>query len=271
MKKLTGILIIIAFLFVSCDNEKEDIPVPEGYKLVWNDEFNYSGLPDEEKWSYDTVGNDYGWGNNELQFYTSKDKDNAFVDGEKLHIKAIKEEKGKHDYTSARLITKNKGDWKYGRFEFSAKLPQGKGIWPAIWMLPTDWEYGEWPASGEIDIMEHVGYNPDSVFASAHTAAYNHVKGTNKTEGIKVRNIYDKFHTYTLEWEEDEYRVFFDDIHFFTFENENKTFKEWPFDKPFHILLNVAVGGNWGGKEGVDDSIFPQEMIVDYVRVYKKK
>ncbi|MCF8308154.1 MAG: glycoside hydrolase family 16 protein [Bacteroidales bacterium] len=271
MNKITGFLIALAFLAASCENEKKEIPVPEGYQLVWHDEFDYNGLPDAEKWSYDTVGNDYGWGNNELQYYTSRDKDNAFVDGEKLHIKAIKEEKGKRDYTSARLITKNKGDWKYGRFEFRAKLPQGRGIWPAIWMLPTDWEYGDWPASGEIDIMEHVGYNPDSVFASAHTEAYNHVKGTNKTEGIKVRNIYDEFHTYTLEWEEDEYRVFFDDIHFFTFENENKTFKEWPFDKPFHILLNVAVGGNWGGKEGVDDAIFPQEMIVDYVRVYKKK
>lgn len=271
MNKITGFLIVLAFLAASCENDKKEIPVPEGYKLVWNDEFDYNGRPYAEKWSYDTVGNDYGWGNNELQFYTSRDKDNAFVDGEKLHIKAIKEEKGKHDYTSARLITKNKGDWKYGRFEFRAKLPQGRGIWPAIWMLPTDWEYGDWPASGEIDIMEHVGYNPDSVFASAHTEAYNHVKGTNKTEGIKVRNIYDEFQTYTLEWEKDEYRVYFDDIHFFTFENENKTFKEWPFDKRFHILLNVAVGGNWGGKEGVDDSIFPQEMIVDYVRVYKKR
>jgi len=271
MNKITGFLIALAFLAASCESEKKEIPVPEGYQLVWHDEFDYKGLPDAEKWSYDTAGNDYGWGNNELQYYTSKDMDNAFADGEKLHIKAIKEKKGKRDYTSARLITKNKGDWKYGRFEFSAKLPQGRGIWPAIWMLPTDWEYGEWPASGEIDIMEHVGYNPDSVFASAHTEAYNHIKGTNKTEGIKVRNIYDGFHTYTLEWEEDEYRVYFDDIHFFTFKNENKTFREWPFDKRFHILLNVAVGGNWGGKEGVDDSIFPQEMIVDYVRVYKKK
>jgi len=271
MKKLSVILIVLTFLISSCENEKKEIPASEGYKLVWHDEFDYEGLPDPAKWSYDTEGNDYGWGNNELQFYTEKNKENAFVDGNHLHIVAKKEEKGGKNYTSARLITKNKGDWKYGRFEISAKLPKGRGIWPAIWMLPTDWEYGGWPESGEIDIMEHVGYNPDSVFASAHTEAYNHVKGTNKTEGIKVRNIYDDFHTYILEWEKDEYRVLFDDTHFFTFNNENKTYKEWPFDKRFHLLLNIAVGGNWGGKKGIDNTIFPQEMVVDYVRVYKKK
>ncbi|MCF8303398.1 MAG: glycoside hydrolase family 16 protein [Bacteroidales bacterium] len=271
MKKITGFLIVLAFLAASCENGKKEIPVPDGYKLVWHDEFDYNGLPDAEKWSYDTAGNDYGWGNNELQHYTHERIENVKVDGDYLHIIARKEKMGGRDFTSARLRTKEKGDWLYGKIKVRAKLPEGRGVWPAIWMLPTDWEYGDWPASGEIDIMEHVGYNPDSVFASAHTEAYNHVKGTNKTQGIKVRNIYEEFHTYTLEWEEDEYRVFFDDIHFFTFKNENKTFKEWPFDKRFHILLNVAVGGNWGGKEGVDDSIFPQEMIVDYVRVYKKE
>lgn len=272
MKKIAGLLIALAFLSASCENEKKEITAPEGYELVWHDEFDYEGLPDSAKWSYDTEGNDYGWGNNELQFYTEKDKENAFVDGDHLHIVAKKEKKGGKDYTSARLITKNKGDWKYGRFEIRAKLPEGRGIWPAIWMLPTDWEYGGWPESGEIDIMEHVGYNPDSVFASAHTEAYNHVKGTNKTEGIvPKKDINNSFNDYVLEWNEDEYRVYFNDNHYFTFKNEDKTHAEWPFDKQFHLLLNVAVGGNWGGKKGVDESIFPQEMVVDYVRVFKNK
>lgn len=271
MKNIVSFFIIVAFLFTSCESEKKKIPIPEGYELVWNEEFDYKGLPDPAKWSYDTEGNEYGWGNNELQYYTRENKENAHVDGDYLHIKALKEKMEGKEYTSARLVTKNKGDWKYGRLDIRAKLPQGRGIWPAIWMLPTDWEYGDWPKSGEIDIMEHVGHNPDSVFASAHTEAYNHVKGTNKTEGIKVRNIYNRFHTYSLEWEQDEYRVYFDDIHYFTFKNENKSYKKWPFDKRFHLLLNVAVGGNWGGQEGIDDTIFPQEMIVDYVRVYKKK
>jgi beta-glucanase (GH16 family) len=272
MKNITGFLIALSFLIASCENEKKEIAAPKGYELVWHDEFDYEGLSDSAKWSYDTEGNDHGWGNNELQFYTEKDNENAFADGDYLHIVAKKEQKGGKDYTSARLITKNKGDWKYGRFEIKAKVPEGRGIWPAIWMLPTDWEYGGWPASGEIDIMEHVGYNPDSVFASAHTEAYNHVKGTNKTEGIAPgKKIYDSFNEYVLEWDEDEYRVYFNDKHYFTFENEDKTYEEWPFDKRFHLLLNVAVGGNWGGQKGVDDTIFPQEMVVDYVRVFKKK
>lgn len=271
MKKITGFLIALSFLVASCETEKKEIPAPDGYELVWHDEFDYKGLPNSAKWSYDTDGNDYGWGNNELQFYTAEDKENAFVDGDHLHIIAKKEQKGGKEYTSARLITKNKGDWKYGRFEIRAKLPEGRGIWPAIWMLPTDWEYGGWPDSGEIDIMEHVGYEPDSVYATAHTGAYNHIKGTQKSQGIHVDPLYGQFHDFALEWEEDEYRVYMNDVHYFTFKNENKSHMEWPFDKRFHLLLNVAVGGNWGGKKGVDKSVFPQEMVVDYVRVFKKK
>ncbi|MBA4323348.1 MAG: glycoside hydrolase, partial [Odoribacter sp.] len=128
--------------------------------LVWSDEFEYAGLPDNNKWSYDTAGNAGGWGNNELQFYTKTRLANAEVKGGSLYINAIKEDYKGFKYTSARLITKLNGDWLYGRFEIKAKLPSGRGMWPAIWMLPTDWAYGGWPSSGEIDIMEHVGYDP---------------------------------------------------------------------------------------------------------------
>jgi beta-glucanase (GH16 family) len=265
---------LFAFIFQFCNNvqdEKKQSSTLDGYELVWSDEFDYQGLPDSTKWSYDTEGNSWGWGNNELQQYTAHQKENAWADGNYLHIKAIKEKREDKEYTSARLITKNKGDWLYGRFEIKAKLPSGKGTWPAIWMLPTDWEYGGWPKSGEIDIMEHVGYEPDSVFATAHTEAYNHSIGTHKSKAMYSPDCENNFHNYVLEWEEDEYRAYLDTTLYFTFKNENKTSKEWPFDKRFHLLLNVAVGGNWGGKEGIDSTIFPQEMVVDYVRVYKIK
>jgi len=254
----------------SATNENTDTIKKSEYKLVWNDEFNYEGLPDSTKWTYDVEGNSWNWGNNELQNYTKARIENAYVDGKYLHISAIKEIWEGKNYTSARLITKDKGDWLYGRFEVRAKLPSGKGIWPAIWMLPTDWEYGGWPASGEIDIMEHVGYMPDSIFASAHTESYNHAIGTNKTAGIYVGDCESEFHTYIVEWDKKEYRAYVDSTLYFTFKNEGTGYKEWPYDKRFHLLLNVAVGGNWGAVEGVDDRIFPQEMIIDYVRVYKK-
>jgi beta-glucanase (GH16 family) len=144
-------------------------------------------------------------------------------------------------------------------------------MWPAIWMLPTDWSYGGWPASGEIDIMENVGYDPFWIVASAHTQAYNHVQGTQKSGKINIADCYTEFHNYILEWEASEYRIYVDDKLVFTFVNEKKGFQVWPFDKRFHLLLNVAVGGNWGGAKGIDDTIFPKSMMVDYVRVYQKK
>lgn len=241
------------------------------WKLVWSDEFDYSGLPDSKKWSYDTEGNANGWGNNEAQYYTSGQLKNSEVKDGFLYINAIKENAGDKKYTSARLITKSKGDWLYGKVEVRAKLPEGKGMWPAIWMLPTDWAYGGWPASGEIDIMENVGYDPYVIVASAHTQSYNHVQGTQKNAKLTIPDCYTEFHNYTLEWEASEYRVYVDDKLYFTFKNESTGYKVWPFDKRFHLLLNVAVGGNWGGAKGIDDTIFPRSMVVDYVRVYQKK
>ncbi len=240
------------------------------YKLVWNDEFDYSGLPDSRKWSYDTRGNAGGWGNNEAQNYTSQQLKNSEVKDGFLYINAIKEDYEGKKYTSARLITRLKGDWLYGKIEVRAKLPEGKGLWPAIWMMPTDSEYGGWPASGEIDIMENVGFDPCVIVASAHTHAYNHVKGTHKNAKTTISDCYTVFHNYILEWETNEYRVYIDDKLYFTFKNEGTGSKAWPFDKRFYLLLNVAIGGNWGGQQGIDDTIFPRSMVVDYVRVYQK-
>jgi beta-glucanase (GH16 family) len=241
------------------------------WKLVWSDEFNYKGLPDNNKWSYDTIGNAWGWGNNEAQYYTYAQIKNAEVKDGNLYISAVKENCKGFKYTSARLITKGKGDWQYGRYEIRAKLPSGRGMWPAIWMMPTGDAYGGWPSSGEIDIMENVGFDPYVIVASAHTFSYNHVQGTQKNNKISIPDCYDAFHIYTLEWEAGEYRVYVDDKLYFTFKNEGTGYKVWPFDKPFHLLLNVAVGGNWGGQKGIDEAIFPRSMVVDYVRVYSAK
>jgi beta-glucanase (GH16 family) len=258
------ILILSLILSVSCANKKEGTR-----QLVWSDEFSGAGLPDASKWSYDTLGNATGWGNNEWQCYTAGRIENAFVENGMLHIKAIKEPMGSKLYSSARLITKGKMDWLFGRIEVRAKLPGVRGIWPAIWMLPTDWEYGGWPKSGEIDIMEHVGYMPDSVFATVHTESYNHVIGTQRTKGFYLPDLHEQFHVYAVEWDSTLIKAFVDDQQYFSFKKESADPKVWPFSKRFHLLLNVAVGGNWGAAKGVEETGVPQEMIVDYVRIYQ--
>lgn len=239
----------------------------QNWSLIWADEFDYTGLPDSEKWVYD-VGGD-GWGNNELQYYTNSREENARVEDGKLIIEARKESYIGSDYTSARLLTRGKGDWLYGRVEVRAKLPGGRGAWPAIWMLPTNWEYGGWPASGEIDIMEYVGYEPDTVHFTVHTDAFNHSINTQVGSSTILNDPESNFYTYAIEWFPDRIDFFVDDELQFTFENQNKTFSEWPFDKAFHLILNIAIGGNWGGVEGVDETLFPKTMEVDFVRVYK--
>ena len=246
--------------------EKEVAP----YTLVWSDEFDKEGLPDKRKWSFDTHGNASGWGNNEAQFYTANDKKNAFVSGGTLKIVAHKEEKHGKQYTSARLITKGKGDWKYGKVEVRAKLPGGKGTWPAIWMLPSENKYGGWPSSGEIDIMENVGYDPDTIVSTAHTGQYNHVMGTQRSGKFGEPTCASEFHTYTLEWDEYGWRTYIDDRPIYEWQNDCTGYQEWPFDEKFHLILNLAIGGNWGGKYGVDDTIFPRTLEIDYVRVFQR-
>ncbi len=263
---LHRIIFILAWaaLLASCSSSKQH----NAWKLKWSDEFDYTGLPDSTKWDYDVGG--HGWGNNELQYYTRADTNNAVVRNGRLLITLRKQLKDTNHYTSARLISKHKGDWLYGRIEVKAKLPAGKGVWPAIWMLPTDWVYGGWPESGEIDIMEHVGFMPDSVFSSVHTQAFNHVIRTQKTMGLFYNDVYTNFHVYAIEWSGDGIDFFVDDKKFFRFVNTGKGFTEWPFDKRFHLLVNIAFGGNWGGAKGIDSSITAASMEVDYVRVYQK-
>lgn len=235
-------------------------------KLVWNDEFDYTGLPDTTKWSYDVGG--HGWGNNELQFYTENREKSARIEDGKLIIEAHKESFENMDYTSARLVTKSKGDWKYGRIEVKAKIPKGKGTWPAIWMLPTVWKYGNWPSCGEIDIMEHVGYDPTVIHATIHTEAYNHKIKTQKAGQKKVDDAFTNFHVYAVEWSEEKLDFYIDDEVIFTYKNENTGYKVWPFDIDYYLILNIAIGGDWGGLKGIDPDICPARMEVDYVRVY---
>lgn len=244
------------------------------WNLVWSDEFEGTGLPDASKWSFDVEGNNWDWGNNEAQNYTPADRNNAWLEQGNLVIEARKEQytwpgdNQTKEYTSARLVTKGKGDWLYGKVEVRALLPTGRGMWPAIWMLPTDSEYGDWPSSGELDIMENVGYDPNMLHCNIHTEAYNHSIGTNKGNSVQISAPSINWHVYSVEWGEENVSFYCDGSLVFSFNNEHNTYREWPFDKPFHLLLNVAVGGGWGGTEGIDDNIFPQRMLVDYVRVY---
>lgn len=243
-------------------------PVSQGWKLAWSDEFNYNGLPDNSKWTYDVGGS--GFGNNELQYYTREDTLNAVVRNGLLRITARKQETDGKSYTSARLLTKDKSEFKYGKIEVRAKLPRGKGTWPAIWMLGKNISEAGWPKCGEIDIMEHVGYEKDSIFGTIHSKSYNHTIGTQKVKAIFIDKPYDDFHVFSIEWTPDKIDFLMDNKVYNHIVNEHKTANEWPFDQPFFLILNLAIGGNWGGKYGVDDSIFPAVFEVDYVRVFKE-
>jgi beta-glucanase (GH16 family) len=279
------VVIGLVLLSVSCKKEtvivEEIVPVnptnpePKVYSFetspAWSDEFDINGLPNNQYWGYDVGGG--GWGNNELQNYTANDLDNAKVENGKLIVTAIKEASGGRDYSSARLVTKGKKEMKYGRLEIKAKIPAGLGSWPALWMLASQTTYGStyWPDQGEIDIMEHVGYDPAVVHASVHTNLFNHVKGTQKTARTTVPTFDREFHIYRLDWTPDDIKVFIDDREFFTFKRQGVLWQEWPFNQPQHLLVNIAVGGNWGGLKGIDDTIFPISMELDYVRYYALK
>lgn len=261
-------------------------PISNGYELVWSDEFNYKGKPDPAKWGYD-----YGFiANQEKQYYTDSLK-NARVEDGHLIIEAHKEKVANKDfknpeikdwakykremefadYTSARIKTEGLAAWQYGRIEVSAKLPKGRGMWPAIWMLSENRKTMGWPESGEIDIMEHVGYDNDTIHGTIHTKAYNHIKGTQKGKTIFIKNPNDTFHVFALEWTPEKMDFILDGVVYNHIVNEHKTTDEWPFDQKFYLIMNVAVGGMWGGRQGIDDSIFPQQMVVDYVRVFQQK
>lgn len=246
------------------------MPTHNKWKLVWSDEFNYTGFPNSNKWNYDTVGNNYGWGNNEAQWYTYANQKNAYVNNGTLKITALNENIYGKKYSSARLTTKNKGDWKYCKIEIRARLPKGNGTWPAIWMLPTDWVYGGWPKSGEIDIMEHVGSDPDSVLSTSHSEALNHMIGTQLGKSYYLPIATSQFNVYTLEWEENEWRSFVNGNLYFTYKNNGSGHAVWPYDQRFHLILNLAIGGGLGGRKGIDNNLFPHVFEIDYVRVYQK-
>lgn len=257
MKALTTMILLTAFALTFNLNAQEH------YKLVWAEEFEYTGAPSPEYWDYDT--GKHGWGNNELQDYT-RSPDNSRVENGVLRISAIKTGE---EWTSARLVTRKKKDFLYGRVEVRAKLPAGRGTWPAIWMLPTEWTYGDWPSSGEIDIMEHVGFDQGVVHGTVHTQAYNHVINTQVGERIDVPDCSEQFHNFIIEWSEAKIDFYVDDQLYFTFENDMiGDFATWPFDKRFHLILNIAIGGNWGGKFGIDPGMDKAVMEVDYIRVY---
>jgi beta-glucanase (GH16 family) len=243
---------------------------PDGWNLVWSDEFNDPGRPDPAKWVYET-----GMvRNGEAQLYTER-MENVRVDDGNLIIEARKETidipgtDKRAEYTAASIQTKGKADWKYGRFEVRAKIPTGRGMWPAIWMMPNDMT-GGWPACGEIDIMENVGFDPEQIHGTVHTKAYNHTIKTQKGKSLKVDKPWEDFHIYAIEWDAEVIHFYVDGTRYYSFANEGTGNATWPFDKSFYIKLNSAVGGGWGGRKGIDDSIFPTKFLIDYVRVYQK-
>jgi beta-glucanase (GH16 family) len=255
------------------------------WKLVWSDEFDKPGLPDPAKWEYET-----GFiRNNEQQFYTRARKENARVENGMLVIEARKEHyqnpafagdgkdaagtrRGREfaEYTSASLVTQGKAAWTYGRVEVRAKLPSGRGVWPAIWMLGSDRHQYGWPACGEIDIMEFVGFDPGKIHANVHTRKYNHLLHNGKGSEIAIPDASEAFHVYAMEWDADRLDFFVDDHKYFSYSNEGTGHDAWPFDKDQYLILNLALGGGWGGAHGMDDAIYPQRYYIDYVRVYQK-
>lgn len=254
----------------------EKLALPAGYTEIWSDEFDRPGLPDPKKWAYDTSRNKEGWYNEELQYYAAARPENARVEKGRLILEARKErladkpDFGGQDYASGKLVTSGLGEWKYGYIEVRAKLPCGRGIWPAIWMLASDGSAG-WPAMGEIDIMEHVGWDPGRVHGTVHTKAYNHVAKTQKGSNIMVPDACTGFHNYQLDWNEDRILIGIDGRAHMRFDNDHKGDPAtWPFATPQYLILNVAVGG-WGGQKGIDEAAFPARMEVDYVRVWQKR
>jgi beta-glucanase (GH16 family) len=254
----------------------EPLTIPKDYKLVWSDEFDGGTAPDSGKWRYDTSRNREGWYNNELQYYAADRPENVRVEGGHLVIEARqgrladRSDYGGQDYSSGKIVTQGLADWKYGFFEVRAKLACGKGMWPAIWMLGSDGSKG-WPALGEIDVMEMVAWDPQTIHGTIHTAAYNHVKSTQKGAETKLADTCGAFHNYQLDWNADRILIGVDGHAYMRFDNDHKGDNAtWPFASPQYLILNVAVGG-WGGQQGVDAAAFPSRMEVDYVRVWQKK
>ncbi|CAH0998865.1 Beta-glucanase [Neolewinella maritima] len=258
------LLLPLALLLLHCNRAGNAGAVAEETaerQLLWADEFDGDSLSTAD-WNFelgDGCPNLCGWGNNERQSYT---RSNHRLEDGHLIITARKEGT---DYTSTRITTKDKQAFQYGRIETRAKLPVGEGLWPAFWMLGENIGEVGWPLCGEIDILEYVGREPGEIFTTLHTQANHGDNGSSKTTAFP--DIEEGFHRYAAEWTAEQITFYVDDQLVFTFDPEQRTEAVWPFDQPFYIILNVAVGGNFGGPE-VDDTVFPQEFVVDYVRVY---
>lgn len=254
------------------------------WKLVWSDEFDQDGPPDASKWSHEE-----GFvRNRELQYYTAGRRENARVENGHLIIEARKEpfpnarfqadaperrwqqHREQADYTSASVTTRGRVSWTYARIEARAKVPSGRGTWPAIWTLGTNIGEVGWPACGELDILEHVGHDAGVVHANVHTRGFNHTRGNGRGARLTVPDAATAFHVYALEWTPERLEFFVDDQKYFTLANDGTGVDSWPFDAPQYLILNLAIGGSWGGQIGVDDAVFPQRFVVDYVRVYQR-
>jgi beta-glucanase (GH16 family) len=246
---------------------QDDPDYVSSFTLSWSDEFDGASINTND-WTFETGAS--GWGNNELQNYTNGN--NAKIEDGKLilTVKKLNDNQGVGSYSSTRMISKGKKEFTYGKMEIRAKLPSGRGIWPAIWMLGGNIGSVSWPACGEIDVMEYVGYQPNTIHATVHTTAGSGANGNGSSKTLETAE--EEFHIYGLIWTEKE-MIFYTDspenvTH--TYSPSNKTDDNWPFYKPQFFILNVAVGGNWGGAQGIDNTIFPQTMEVDYIRVYQE-
>lgn len=235
------------------------------YKLVWEENFEKDGMLNDKKWDY-FIGCPHPE-DGELEYYTKRNINNAYISEGKLHIRAQKEIKNNCDYTSAKVRTKQ--SWKYGKIEIRAKLPLAKGSWPAIWMMPKGSKEEDWPLCGEIDIMEHVAQNLGQIHFSLHTEKYNWLKDNKYTSIYRINELVYNFNVYSMEWTENEIRMYINDKLCFNQVIKDKSEEIWPFDKEFYLILSLAVGG-WGGLEGIDDN-WPQELIIDYIKVYQEK
>ena len=241
---------------------------PDGYSLVWQDEFDKGTELNADDWTHEVKN--AGWVNNELQNYVNhKTPDGQLVTevrGGKLRITCLKEN-GK--IYSGRVYAKVKEGWTYGYIEASIKLPKGKGTWPAFWMMPVN--FRSWPADGEIDIMEEVGYHPDYVSSSLHAKSHVHSNGTQVTHEMYCKGADGEFHTYAMEWTAENITTYVDGKVQLSYDNKGKGRDDWPYDDPFYVIFNLAWGGTWGGSQGVDESALPATMEIDYIRVFQKK
>ena len=242
--------------------------VPQGYELTWNDEFNYEGMPDTSHWSYQTGG--YGWTAKELQYYTGADADNVGVQDGSLTITARKKRKGRNQYTSARLVSKHKGEVKYGYIEVRAKMAKGNGLRSAFWLVGSDVLEAGWPNTGEIDLVEHYGKFPTVVSAAVQTKDNFWSGPGQKGASTQVSDASENYHIYSCLWTKDELVFSVDGQPYFTYgQQPGRGRSGYPFDHPFYMVATLSVGGERGPNAVVDDAAFPAAYKIDYVRIYE--